>query len=147
MGKKVRRLTFNAASTDTFPPFFETAKALAELEGQEGIWKNHAATVSLRKEDDQDAATADAGGDSTHAGMVPVNVNADATVTGAAAETDGDDDGETRSYLSEMLNILKIMVTGGREQAVPSSAQADTTTRSEERRVGKECRSRWSPYH
>ena len=24
---------------------------------------------------------------------------------------------------------------------------ADYTTRSEERRVGKECRSRWSPYH
>src|SRR5256885_12101416 len=24
---------------------------------------------------------------------------------------------------------------------------ADTTVRSEERRVGKECRSRWSPYH
>ena len=24
---------------------------------------------------------------------------------------------------------------------------ADGTTRSEERRVGKECRSRWSPYH
>ena len=24
---------------------------------------------------------------------------------------------------------------------------ADTVTRSEERRVGKECRSRWSPYH
>ena len=23
----------------------------------------------------------------------------------------------------------------------------DLTTRSEERRVGKECRSRWSPYH
>ena len=23
----------------------------------------------------------------------------------------------------------------------------DSTTRSEERRVGKECRSRWSPYH
>ena len=23
----------------------------------------------------------------------------------------------------------------------------DATTRSEERRVGKECRSRWSPYH
>ena len=23
----------------------------------------------------------------------------------------------------------------------------DETTRSEERRVGKECRSRWSPYH
>jgi len=27
------------------------------------------------------------------------------------------------------------------------TAQADAATRSEERRVGKECRSRWSPYH
>ena len=26
-------------------------------------------------------------------------------------------------------------------------ANASATTRSEERRVGKECRSRWSPYH
>ena len=26
-------------------------------------------------------------------------------------------------------------------------AMGDTTIRSEERRVGKECRSRWSPYH
>ena len=26
-------------------------------------------------------------------------------------------------------------------------AQANELTRSEERRVGKECRSRWSPYH
>ena len=26
-------------------------------------------------------------------------------------------------------------------------AQSAQTTRSEERRVGKECRSRWSPYH
>ena len=25
--------------------------------------------------------------------------------------------------------------------------EVDVTTRSEERRVGKECRSRWSPYH
>ena len=25
--------------------------------------------------------------------------------------------------------------------------KADVTKRSEERRVGKECRSRWSPYH
>ena len=27
------------------------------------------------------------------------------------------------------------------------SVYAEETTRSEERRVGKECRSRWSPYH
>ena len=26
-------------------------------------------------------------------------------------------------------------------------SQIDLLTRSEERRVGKECRSRWSPYH
>ena len=28
-----------------------------------------------------------------------------------------------------------------------SGLEADTIGRSEERRVGKECRSRWSPYH
>ena len=36
------------------------------------------------------------------------------------------------------------------EYARLSQARADRntdTTRSEERRVGKECRSRWSPYH
>ena len=27
------------------------------------------------------------------------------------------------------------------------TAEENTSTRSEERRVGKECRSRWSPYH
>ena len=29
----------------------------------------------------------------------------------------------------------------------PVMAQTDSKSRSEERRVGKECRSRWSPYH
>src|SRR5256886_6575146 len=29
----------------------------------------------------------------------------------------------------------------------PEAAEARTELRSEERRVGKECRSRWSPYH
>src|SRR5258708_39935386 len=29
----------------------------------------------------------------------------------------------------------------------PAAAAARTRARSEERRVGKECRSRWSPYH
>src|SRR3712207_9508958 len=32
-------------------------------------------------------------------------------------------------------------------RAVPGAAAAVTGTRSEERRVGKECRSRWSPDH
>src|SRR5256885_13428776 len=29
----------------------------------------------------------------------------------------------------------------------PADPKRDTVDRSEERRVGKECRSRWSPYH
>ena len=36
------------------------------------------------------------------------------------------------------------------EQSLRSGSfafQGDTECRSEERRVGKECRSRWSPYH
>ena len=30
---------------------------------------------------------------------------------------------------------------------LPSGEEIDLDERSEERRVGKECRSRWSPYH
>ena len=36
---------------------------------------------------------------------------------------------------------------GGREVVGPLVASALRRSRSEERRVGKECRSRWSPYH
>ena len=48
-----------------------------------------------------------------------------------------------------MKNIWKSLKTKnsvkrGRE-IVPLQSQKET--RSEERRVGKECRSRWSPYH
>ena len=44
-----------------------------------------------------------------------------------------------RSYdiFSRLLNDRIIMLTG----------EVDDAMRSEERRVGKECRSRWSPYH
>ena len=46
-------------------------------------------------------------------------------------------------------NILMIGPTGvGKTEIARRLAQlAQATTRSEERRVGKECRSRWSPYH
>src|SRR5258706_500156 len=42
--------------------------------------------------------------------------------------------------------------TGGRQQAIgvvqrDGEGLAGGVARSEERRVGKECRSRWSPYH
>ena len=39
---------------------------------------------------------------------------------------------------------VTIEINGERRITVPSGGK---TTRSEERRVGKECRSRWSPYH
>ena len=44
-------------------------------------------------------------------------------------------------------NIANEGVTGVLHMAKNLIAQPDLTTRSEERRVGKECRSRWSPYH
>ena len=35
----------------------------------------------------------------------------------------------------------------GAKSGIKFAFKENTTTRSEERRVGKECRSRWSPYH
>ena len=45
-------------------------------------------------------------------------------------------------YLTDV--IAEIKKTNGKAEAILS---LDFTERSEERRVGKECRSRWSPYH
>ena len=46
-------------------------------------------------------------------------------------------------------NVIKGSVNDGSGEPLPgvSVAVKGTTSRSEERRVGKECRSRWSPYH
>ena len=48
--------------------------------------------------------------------------------------------------ITPTLGIIRI---GEREDdiAYEKSAAKRCETRSEERRVGKECRSRWSPYH
>ena len=43
-----------------------------------------------------------------------------------------------------LSGILSLMLVCSVFAEIPASAK---TTRSEERRVGKECRSRWSPYH
>lgn len=75
-GKKVRRYTFNAASQDTFPPFYETEKALHEA-------ANQSENIAVQEDD------------------------------------------ETRSYLQEMLNSLKIMVTGGRTKQAEELTQSD----------------------
>ena len=44
-------------------------------------------------------------------------------------------------------NILSHWDTWGKFQQSWTSKAYATFRRSEERRVGKECRSRWSPYH
>ena len=53
--------------------------------------------------------------------------------------------------MDELKEILKRVrqALGDRDYTVMHSVveTLDYLTRSEERRVGKECRSRWSPYH
>ena len=44
-------------------------------------------------------------------------------------------------------NRLFVYMVNGRLEAVFAFILGPDPTRSEERRVGKECRSRWSPYH
>ena len=43
-----------------------------------------------------------------------------------------------------ILNMARSMI---RTKKMPKNVWGEAVTRSEERRVGKECRSRWSPYH
>ena len=51
--------------------------------------------------------------------------------------------------LSNQELIAVILRTGNKEMSVLNLASLllEEIGRSEERRVGKECRSRWSPYH
>ena len=51
-------------------------------------------------------------------------------------------DRQVAAMVTECI-VVNNRSTDGTEDAVQSWMQA----RSEERRVGKECRSRWSPYH
>ena len=54
------------------------------------------------------------------------------------------DAGNIRSVEKALLALGQdVTVTADRDEIL----HADKVIRSEERRVGKECRSRWSPYH
>ena len=62
----------------------------------------------------------------------------------------------TEGNLPEINDAIKVPTKDGKELVVEVSQHlgddivrciAMGSTRSEERRVGKECRSRWSPYH
>ena len=50
------------------------------------------------------------------------------------------------TFMGSLISIKKY-VNRAKELGYKSLGVMDITTRSEERRVGKECRSRWSPYH
>ena len=67
------------------------------------------------------------------------------TPSGASVEVDGVARGETPLALRD-LALGSRTVTVARRGFI-SEEQRVVLTRSEERRVGKECRSRWSPYH
>ena len=53
--------------------------------------------------------------------------------------------GRVNGYVEELIEGLRVVkVFNHKREMIASFASAE---RSEERRVGKECRSRWSPYH
>ena len=53
-----------------------------------------------------------------------------------------------RHFLAKLPDEAESVITGLRSPKAEAVAHSyPATTRSEERRVGKECRSRWSPYH
>src|SRR2546422_9168685 len=59
-----------------------------------------------------------------------------------------DPPGDRRDACRVVSSVLQAMQTGQDEAGcVAMAGVANDSTRSEERRVGKECRSRWSPYH
>ena len=59
---------------------------------------------------------------------------------------------ETFLFLLELAGTVAFAVSGAvlgieKHMDIFGVGLLGITTRSEERRVGKECRSRWSPYH
>ena len=48
---------------------------------------------------------------------------------------------------NEIETVIKNLPTNKTPPPSSSSSTLPSSSRSEERRVGKECRSRWSPYH
>ena len=72
---------------------------------------------------------------------VTITGKSDATVNGVPVEMVV----PTNVYSS----VFQHLATAARQAGRPVLARGvdETTTRSEERRVGKECKSRWSPYH
>ena len=54
---------------------------------------------------------------------------------------------KTLSQIQNQEVVEGTVVSINKREVVVNIGYKSETTRSEERRVGKECRSRWSPYH
>src|SRR3712207_9264602 len=54
---------------------------------------------------------------------------------------------DLRPVVGKQVNELRDFLTQAFEEQAKVVEAAKIQARSEERRVGKECRSRWSPYH
>src|SRR3712207_8638336 len=68
-------------------------------------------------------------------------------VAAVAAES-GQSQAAVNGVLDALFSTLAKSVAEGTKVTIPGwLAVEQTSRRSEERRVGKECRSRWSPYH
>ena len=55
--------------------------------------------------------------------------------------------GPNASSLRTFIESIEVIKLDHRESITVGAYNAIRSDRSEERRVGKECRSRWSPYH
>src|SRR5258708_38038153 len=55
--------------------------------------------------------------------------------------------GYQKSHTSLGVDLERIAAGSGIKRTRTLAAEGELAERSEERRVGKECRSRWSPYH
>ena len=54
----------------------------------------------------------------------------------------------TQEQVAEILGVSRQTISNWEnEKSYPDIISVIKMSRSEERRVGKECRSRWSPYH
>ena len=52
-----------------------------------------------------------------------------------------------KNIAATVMTLAVVFGFAGFKPVTANAAQAAMPARSEERRVGKECRSRWSPYH
>src|SRR3712207_9255174 len=78
-------------------------------------------------------------------------IGADDAVLISSREFGGSDTYATSQIIAASISHLGLgkedLIFCGRQAIDGDTAQVGPQIRSEERRVGKECRSRWSPYH